>query len=105
MKIPLPKLMRHWREEAYTTGEMKRSQRFGLAAWAFFARRPRLYQVATRLAIATLGALGRRRGRFSWLPLAGGWTRHRDMPAPQSRTFQQLWAEQRAGAGRAEAPR
>jgi L-lactate dehydrogenase complex protein LldF len=106
MKIPLPKLMRHWRDEAFQSGEMKRSQRLGLAVWAFFARRPRLYQPATRLAIATLGALGRRRGRFSWLPLAAGWTRHRDMPAPQGHTFQQLWAERRAGVTAAsEAPR
>jgi L-lactate dehydrogenase complex protein LldF len=34
-----------------------------------------------------LGNLGRERGRFRALPLAGGWTVHRDMPAPEGQTF------------------
>ncbi len=99
MKIPLPKLMRHWREAAFQQGDMTRSQRLGLATWAFLAKRPRLYQAIMRLAVTSLGAFGRRKGRFRRLPLAGGWTRHRDMPAPQGRTFQQLWAERAAGVG------
>jgi L-lactate dehydrogenase complex protein LldF len=98
MKIPLPKLMRKWRETEFESGDVSVSYRTGLKAWAFFAKRPRLYHLATRLGAATLGALGRRKGRFSHLPLASGWTRHRDMPAPQGRTFQQLWAEHKAGA-------
>jgi L-lactate dehydrogenase complex protein LldF len=36
---------------------------------------------------------GGRRGRFRFLPLAGGWTASRDMPAPEGRSFQSLWAE------------
>jgi L-lactate dehydrogenase complex protein LldF len=78
---------------------MTRSQRLGLVTWAFLAKRPRLYQAIMRLAVTSLGAFGRRKGRFRRLPLAGGWTRHRDMPAPQGRTFQQLWAERAAGVG------
>jgi L-lactate dehydrogenase complex protein LldF len=35
--------------------------------------------------------LGRSRGRFSRLPLAGGWTKYRDFPAPQGATFQSQW--------------
>ena len=38
-----------------------------------------------------LSAIGRKKGRFRSLPLAGGWTRHRDFPAPQGRTFQERW--------------
>ena len=70
-----------------------RSVRAGLKAWAFFAKRPRLYHLGARISAATLGALGRSKGRFARLPLASGWTRHRDLPAPQGRTFQQLWAK------------
>ena len=43
--------------------------------------------------------LGRRKGRFRSLPLAGGWTDHRDFPAPQGKTFQQLWSERQRRAG------
>ncbi|HYF53892.1 MAG TPA: lactate utilization protein LutB domain-containing protein, partial [Salinarimonas sp.] len=74
------------------------AQRSGLRAWAFLARRPALYRLATRLAIGALALAGRARGRFARLPLAGGWTKHRDFPAPQGGTFQERWRrERRAG--------
>jgi L-lactate dehydrogenase complex protein LldF len=100
MKIPLPKLMRHHREAEFELGGQSRPFRLGLKTWAWLATRPTLYHTTMRLAAAFLGALGRRRGAFRWLPLAGGWTQHRDFPAPQGRTFQQLWAEHKAGAPR-----
>ncbi len=97
MKIPLPKLMRHHRETDYASGGGKAGFRMGLGVWAHVARRPRLYHVLARFGIATLGAFGRRKGAFRWLPFGSGWTRHRDFPAPQGRTFQQLWAERQRG--------
>jgi L-lactate dehydrogenase complex protein LldF len=100
MKIPLPKLLRHWREADFAEGGQSWSYRAGLRLWAFFARKPRLYHTAARLGMALLGGLGKRRGAFRWLPLTRGWTRHRDLPAPQGRTFQQLWAERQAGVQR-----
>ena len=36
------------------------------------------------------------RGRFRRLPLAGGWTKWRDLPAPESRTFMQQWQQKEA---------
>jgi L-lactate dehydrogenase complex protein LldF len=98
MKIPLPKLMRHWREREFENGSVPLSYRLGLKAWAFAARRPRLYHMASRLAAATLAAAGRGKGRLAWVPMAGGWTRHRDLASPQGRTFQELWAEKKRGA-------
>ena len=101
MKIPLPKLMRHWREAEFEQKQSSARYRLGLATWAWFARRPRAYALAAKLAMPALGMLGRARGgRFRWLPFAGGWTRHRDLAAPQGRTFQQLWAEHQAGVER-----
>lgn len=96
MHIPLPRMMRHWREREFSRGLNPAAQRYGLRAWAFFARRPRLYRLAVSLAIPVLSRLGRRRGRFRRLPLAGGWTRHRDLPAPESRTFLQQWRDRDA---------
>jgi len=63
----------------------------GLGLWAFFAKRPKLYQLATGLEMRVLAWLGRKRGRFTSLPLAGGWTKYRELPAPQGRTFQSRW--------------
>ena len=97
MKIPLPDLMRKHRETDFREGGQTWGYRKGLGLWAWFARRPKLYQMAARFGMAGLGVMGRGRGAFRSLPFAGGWTRHRDFPAPQGRTFQQLWSETRRG--------
>jgi L-lactate dehydrogenase complex protein LldF len=95
VRIPLPKLMRYWREEEFRRRLPPPAARFGLRLWAFAAQRPALYHLGARLAIALLGRFGRRRGGFRSLPLAGGWTGTRDMPAPEGRTFQAEWAKRR----------
>ena len=99
MKIPLPKMMRHWREREFERGLKPATQRFGLKFWAWFARRPALYRTATALAIPALSLLGGRKRRFGYLPLAGGWTRWRELPAPESRTFMQQWRDRAATSG------
>jgi len=92
MRIPLPNMLRHWREREFERHLTPARYRSGIALWSFFARRPRLYRLGAGLAARLLGALGGRRGAFRSLPLAGGWTAYRDMPAPQGRSFHQLWA-------------
>jgi L-lactate dehydrogenase complex protein LldF len=87
MKIPLPKMMRHWREREFERHLTPPVARANLAVWGWFARRPAAYRLVTRVAMAGLGWLGRRRGRFTSLPLAGGWTEGRDLPAPEGDTF------------------
>jgi L-lactate dehydrogenase complex protein LldF len=93
MRIPLPKMMRHWREREFERGLNPATQRYGLKIWAAFAKRPRLYDFAVSMAIPLLALFGGRKKRFSFLPLAGGWTRHRELPAPERRTFMQQWRE------------
>jgi L-lactate dehydrogenase complex protein LldF len=95
VRIPLPKLMRFWREREFERHVSPTVVRSGLRFWAFFARRPRLYGFVTHLAARALALLGRARGRFAWLPLASGWTRDRDFPAPEGATFQALWRSRR----------
>ena len=93
VEIPLPDLLRDLRRQQFERGLTGRNTRLGLAVWGFFARRPWLYHTCARFGIAALGRLGRRKGRFRWLPLARGWTATRDMPSPQRSTFQQLWKQ------------
>jgi len=87
VKIPLPKLMRHWREREFERHLTPPTVRRGLEFWAWFARRPAMYRLGTRIAAWTLGWLGRRDGKFRSLPFAGGWTEGRDLPAPEGDTF------------------
>jgi L-lactate dehydrogenase complex protein LldF len=83
MRIPLPKMMRHWREREFERGLNPATTRYGLGMWAWFAKRPSLYRLAASFGIPLmkLAALGK--DRFSWLPFAGAWTKYRDMPAPE----------------------
>ncbi len=96
MRIPLPKMMRHWREREWERGLNPAAPRYGVKAWAFLARHPRLYRAATAIGVPLLSAWAFGRKRFRSLPLAGGWTRYRDMPAPESRTFMQQLRERDA---------
>jgi L-lactate dehydrogenase complex protein LldF len=91
VRIPLPKMMRHWREREFERHLSPAAVRSGLGFWAFFAKRPTLYRLTTDLAMRAMHLAGRARGRFSWLPFAGGWTRYRDLTAPQGATFQSRW--------------
>ncbi|HKC32229.1 MAG TPA: LutB/LldF family L-lactate oxidation iron-sulfur protein, partial [Xanthobacteraceae bacterium] len=91
VRIPLPRMMRSWREREFERHLSPATVRAGLGVWAFFARRPRLYGLATALAARLLALFGRRHGRFRWLPFASGWTRHRDFPSPEGATFQAQW--------------
>ncbi len=95
--IPLPKLMRHWREREFERHLAPATLRYGLGFWAYFVKRPKLYGYVTSIGMRLLALAGKSRGRFSWLPFAAGWTVFRDMPAPQGRTFQAQWKREGAG--------
>ena len=93
MRIPLPKMMRHWREKEFEKHLTPVTVRTGLKLWAYAVKRPRLYQFGTRIAARMLRKLGGRKGRLATVPLASAWSRYRDFPAPQGRTFQEMWKE------------
>lgn len=94
MKIPLPKMMRHWREREFERGNSPWMQRLAVRGWAFLAKRPKLYRRVVEPVIGLLGEWGKARGVFRWLPLAGGWLRHRNLPAPDGRTFRAMWRDE-----------
>ena len=98
MRIPLPKMMRHWREREFERHLSPSAVRWGLGAWAYAAKRPKFYQLVTRIGALALNLASRNKGALRWWPLAGGWTKYRDLPAPQGKTFQQMWADKQKGA-------
>ena len=98
VKIPLPNLMRHWREREFERHLTPRAVRRNLGVWAWFAKRPGLYRAATRTAMTALSWLSRGKGRFRTMPLAGGWTAGRDLPAPEpGGTFMARYAKMQRG--------
>jgi len=92
VKIPLPDLLRKLREQEFELRLRPWTERFGLRAWSWLAARPGLYAMATRIGARVLSWMGGNEKLLHKLPLAGGWTDGRDMPAPEGRTFRSLYA-------------
>src|SRR5436309_3432319 len=93
VKIPLPDLLRKLREQQFERGLRPWTERFGLRAWSWLAAHAGLYALATRIGARMLSWMGGRERLLHKLPLAGGWTEGRDMPAPEGRTFHDLYAK------------
>jgi L-lactate dehydrogenase complex protein LldF len=96
MKIPLPKMMRHWREREFERNLNPAIARYGLGIWAFFAKRPRLYGLSVRVAAKGMKLMGRKKGSFQSLLGAGAWTKYRDFAVPEGETFQAKWKKRAA---------
>jgi L-lactate dehydrogenase complex protein LldF len=95
VKIPLPDLLRKLREKQFERGLRPWYERIGLLAWGWVARNPSLYRAGSRVAARALKWLGGDKGSIRSLPMAGGWTDHRDLPAPSGRTFMEQYRERR----------
>ena len=92
VKIPLPDLLRKMREVQTERGLRPLSERIGLRLWSWVAQRPRLYALITRIATRYLRWLAGGRGSIPVLGVAPEWTRQRDFPAPEGKTFRELYA-------------
>jgi L-lactate dehydrogenase complex protein LldF len=95
VKIPLTKIMRYWRNEAFTHGLPSGWFNFGLSWWGAFARRPRLYRLAAGVAASVLRLTAGRSGRLRSFPMLSGWFAARDLPKPARRSFQSQWRSKR----------
>jgi L-lactate dehydrogenase complex protein LldF len=95
VKIPLPDLLRKLREKQVELDLRPAAERLSLTVWAFVAKRPTLYRLATKIGVRFMRMMAGGKKTISKLPFAGGWTDYRDMPAPSGKTFSELYKERR----------
>lgn len=95
VKIPLPKMMRLWRDRDHEQKLSPATERFGLGVWAWLVKRPALYHMVTSIAMWCLAKYSGKRGYLSKLPLAKGWTQSRELAAPEGPTFRQMWKQKK----------
>ena len=93
MGIPLPKMMRAWRERDFAKGDPPLRHRIALKIWAYTAKRPLLYHALAGAIMPLLAWRAGRSGRFSRFPFGKSWTKTRDLPAPEGKTFHRLYGK------------
>ena len=93
VKIPLPDLLRKLREKQLTLGIRPQRETALLKAWSWLALHPRAYALATKIAVRAMNLMGGSKGLLHRLPGASGWTDGRDFPAPEGKTFRELYKE------------
>ena len=90
--IPLPDLLRKLRGTAWRKQLGNSRERLGLRLWRVVNRYPRLYRFAqslTAMGLQVLARLQSGQGYVRRVPMLGaGWSACRDLPAPQSSSFQ-----------------
>ena len=99
--IPLPKLMRHWRDRESKANLNPFAMRWGLKIWAFLNRHSHLQRLLSGIAIKSLRLLvDKESDQIHNLPsFAGNWTKGRDFRKPPSSTFITQWKKQRQKGG------
>ncbi|QDF95948.1 iron-sulfur cluster-binding protein [Azoarcus sp. DD4] len=97
VKIPLPDLLRSLREKQVDLALRPWGERLALRVWGRMAARPRWYALAVKFGIKYLKWLADGSDRIQVLGMAQEWTRGRDFPAPEGRSFRDLYAERQRG--------
>ena len=95
VKIPLPDLMRKLREQQFERGLKPWPERMGLAIWKWAARRPAIYAMISRIGARVLAWMSGADRLIHSLPFGRGWTKGRDLPAPEGKTFRDLYRKTR----------
>ncbi len=101
VRIPIPKMLRYWRDREFERRMTPRSVRYGLDWWTRINASTRMYRYVLGIAARLLRVLSSH-GWITRLPGPGrAWTRYRDMQTPAGQTFQQQWRRTRGRAGEA----
>jgi L-lactate dehydrogenase complex protein LldF len=95
VKIPLPDLLRKLREKQFAAKLRPGIEYIGFHVWTYFARRPQLYHLATRIAVRMLNMMNRGSNSIKSLPFLNGWTATRDLPKPSGQTFIALYKKRK----------
>ncbi|MHB1360068.1 MAG: LutB/LldF family L-lactate oxidation iron-sulfur protein [Rhodocyclaceae bacterium] len=90
--IPLPELLRKLREKQVEKRLRPWFERIALKTWAWVAANPPLYALGSWLGVRYLKWLAGDRDRIPVLSVAPEWTLGRDFPAPEGKTFRELYA-------------
>ena len=91
VRIPLPKLLRLWRQDAFQAHLGPTAMRWGLFAWSALTAWPWAYRTVAAIGGRALRLLAMGRPRLTRLPFAGKWTGGRDLPVPEGGTFVGQW--------------
>jgi L-lactate dehydrogenase complex protein LldF len=91
VKIPLPDLMRVLREWQIEQKLRPLSERLAINLWRYAALHPGLYAWLAKTGARLMRSLGGKDKLLHRLPGLDGWTKGRDMPAPEGQTFRELW--------------
>ncbi len=95
VRIPLPRLLRLWRQDAFQAHLGPTVLRWGLFAWSALTAWPRAYRAVGAVGGGVLRLLAMGRPRLARLPFAGKWTGGRDLPVPEGGTFVGRWHRRR----------
>lgn len=90
VKIPLPKLLRSLRARSWEKKYEPLTNRFFVKAFAYMAKRPALFQFFSSCGVVFM-KLFSRNGWIHSMPMTRGWTRNRDLVAPDTETFMQQY--------------
>jgi L-lactate dehydrogenase complex protein LldF len=93
VKIPLPELLRKLREQQVERKMRPLFERIALKAWAWVASCPTLYALGTWFGVRYLKWLAGGKASIPVLGTAPEWTQGRNFPAPEGRTFRELYAQ------------
>jgi L-lactate dehydrogenase complex protein LldF len=94
VNIPLPKLLRSLRAQSWEKKYEPLSNRFFVQVFAQLAKRPALFQFASRCGVIVMKIFSRS-GWIRYMPMTSGWTRNRDLPEPESSTFMEQYKKQK----------
>jgi L-lactate dehydrogenase complex protein LldF len=92
VNIPLPKLLRSLRAQSWEKKFEPLTNRFFVKSFAQLAKRPRIFHFVSTCGVVVMKMFSRK-GWISYMPMASGWTRNRDLPQPGAGTFMQQYAK------------